>query len=159
MNERKYTLIDTPIDDKFMKVAIDEAKSALDSGDVPVGACIVYNGEIISRAHNTREKDKNAISHAEIMCIDEACKKLGGWRLWMCDIYVTLEPCPMCAGAIINSRIRRVIFGASDEKAGSFGSVVNFNDLNYNHKPQIYKDICKFECKELLTEFFKTLRK
>lgn len=141
-----------------MKRALELAKISANEGEVPVGAVVVKDGEIVGEGRNRREKGKNALYHAEIEAINNACKKLGGWRLWQCDLYVTLEPCPMCSGAIINSRIKRVYFGASDYKAGSFGSVINFNELNYNHKPEIYSGIMEEECSSLLTEFFKKLR-
>ena len=143
---------------EFMNRAITLAKQSALEGEVPVGAVIVKDNEIIAEGRNRREYGKNALYHAEIEAINNACKKLGGWRLWQCDLYVTLEPCPMCAGAIINARIKRVVFGAFDLKAGSFGSVVNFNDLAYNHKPEIIGGIMENECKELLSNFFKELR-
>lgn len=141
-----------------MRLALDEAKKALGENEVPVGAVIVKNGEVIAYGRNRRENENNALCHAELEAIDKACKALGGWRLTDCDLYVTLEPCPMCAGAIINARIRRVYYGAFDDKAGSFGSVVDFNHLRYNHKPEIYAGIMEDECQSLLTEFFKALR-
>lgn len=141
-----------------MLLALSEAKKSAAEGEVPVGAVIVKNGEIISTGRNRREKEKNALCHAEIEAIDKACKKLGGWRLQDCDLYVTLEPCPMCAGAIINSRIKTVYFGASDNKAGSFGSVADFNRINYNHQPEILEGIMEKECSELLSDFFTKLR-
>ncbi|MEG2404607.1 MAG: nucleoside deaminase, partial [Oscillospiraceae bacterium] len=112
-------------DTDYMRLAINEAQKAAEIGEVPIGAVIVRNGEVISAAHNTRECEKNATHHAELLAIDAACKALGGWRLMDCELYVTLEPCPMCAGAIINSRIKRVIYGAKDAKAGCCGSVAN----------------------------------
>jgi len=142
----------------FMKEALRLAEEAAKEGEVPVGAVAVWDGEIVGRGRNRREKGKNALAHAEIEAINNACKKLGGWRLWKCDLYVTLEPCPMCTGAIINSRIRRLIFGASDHKAGSAGSVVNLFDLPYNHKPEIIKGVCEEECSEILKNFFRNLR-
>lgn len=141
-----------------MKRAIELARISADEGEVPVGAVVVKDAEIVGEGRNRREKGKNALYHAEIEAINNACKKLGGWRLWQCDLYVTLEPCPMCSGAIINSRIKSVYYGASDYKAGSFGSVVDFNELSYNHKPEIYRGIMEEECSSLLTEFFKNLR-
>lgn len=144
---------------EFMKEAIELAKISADEFEVPVGAVVVLNGEIVGRGRNRREKEKNALCHAEIEAINDACKRLGGWRLWQCEMYVTLEPCPMCAGAVINSRIKKVTFGAYDKKAGSFGSVVDFNSLPYNHKPEIVGGIDEEECSSLLTEFFKNLRK
>ena len=143
----------------FMQRAIELARISAAEGEVPVGAVVVKNGVIVGEGRNRRELGKNALFHAEIQAIDEACKALGGWRLWECDIYVTLEPCPMCAGAIINSRIKRVFFGARDPKAGSFGSVADFNALAYNHKPEIQGGVCGEECAALLTDFFKELRK
>lgn len=143
---------------EFMKRAIELARISADEGEVPVGAVVVKDGEIVGEGRNRRELGKNALYHAETEAIDAACKALGGWRLWQCDMYVTLEPCPMCAGAIINSRIKKVIFGAYDEKAGSFGSVINFNDLPYNHKPELQGGVCEEECKALLSQFFKDLR-
>lgn len=143
----------------FMRLALKEAEKAAKKGEAPIGAVIVKGGKVISSAHNLREKKKNALYHAEILAIDKACKKLGGWRLPNCTLYVTLEPCPMCAGAIINSRIDRVVFGASDKKAGSAGSVTDLFSLDYNHKPLCDCGVLAEECGEILTEFFKTLRK
>ena len=142
----------------FMKEALRLAEEAAKEGEVPIGAVAVWDGEIVGRGRNRREKDKNALAHAEIEAINEACRTLGGWRLWKCDLYVTLEPCPMCTGAIINSRIKRLVYGASDHKAGSVGSVVNLFDLPYNHKPEIIKGVCEGECSEILTNFFRNLR-
>ena len=143
----------------FMDQAIALAKEAAQEGEVPVGAVVVLGDIIVGTGRNRREKSKNALAHAEIEAINEACRTLGGWRLWQCDMYVTLEPCPMCTGAIINSRIKRLIYGASDCKAGSCESVVNLFELPYNHKPEIVSGIKKDECAELLSEFFKALRK
>jgi len=143
----------------FTTLAIQQAKLAADELEVPVGAVIVRNGEVVSAGRNRREYGKNALAHAEIEAIDLACKKLGGWRLWECEMYVTLEPCPMCTGAIINSRIRRVVYGASDKKAGSCGSVVNLFDLPYNHKPELIGGFMADECSAILSEFFTNLRK
>lgn len=142
----------------YMQEALTLAKMAADEGEVPVGAVVVCDGEIVGRGRNRRESGKNALAHAEIEAINEACKTLGGWRLWKCDLYVTLEPCPMCTGAIINSRIRKLVYGASDHKAGSCGSVVNLFDLPYNHKPEVISGVCEQECSEILTKFFKNLR-
>ena len=146
-------------DREFMNLAIEQAKISASELEVPVGAVIVRNGEVVSVGRNRREIGKNALAHAEIEAIDLACKKLGGWRLWECEMYVTLEPCPMCTGAIINSRIRRLVFGASDYKAGSCGSVVNLFDLPYNHKPEVVEGFMQEECSAMLTEFFADLRK
>lgn len=143
---------------EFMKRAIELAEISASEGEVPVGAVIVKENVIIGEGRNRRELGKNALYHAEAEAIDNACKTLGGWRLLQCEMYVTLEPCPMCAGAIINSRIKKVTFGAYDKKAGSFGSVVNFNDLPYNHKPEIVGGINEEECSALLKDFFKKLR-
>ena len=142
----------------YMKAALRRATTAAKQGEIPVGAVIVYNGRIISGGRNRREGAKCALCHAEISAIQAACKKLSGWRLWQCDMYVTLEPCPMCAGAIINSRIKNLYIGTEDKKAGSFGSVVNFNDLPYNHKPNITYGIMQEECSGILKSFFKELR-
>ena len=146
-------------DTEFMNIAIEQAKLAAAELEVPVGAVIVRNGEVVSVGRNRRETGKNALAHAEIEAIDLACKKLGGWRLWECEMYVTLEPCPMCTGAIINSRIRRLIYGASDYKAGSCGSVVNLFDLPYNHKPEVVSGFMAEECSSLLSDFFAELRR
>lgn len=146
-------------DEFFMDQAIELAKEAAKEGEVPVGAVIVIDGRIVGRGRNRRETDKNALAHAEIEAINEACKTLGGWRLWQCDMYVTLEPCPMCTGAIINSRIKRLVYGASDSKAGSCGSVVNLFSLPYNHKPEVISGLKQEECAALLSDFFKRLRK
>lgn len=146
-------------DRDFMNLAIVQAKVSATELEVPVGAVIIRNGEIVSVGRNRREIGKNALAHAEIEAIDLACKKLGGWRLWECEMFVTLEPCPMCTGAIINSRIRRLVFGASDYKAGSCGSVINLFDLPYNHKPEVVAGFMQEECSALLTEFFADLRK
>ena len=142
-----------------MKRAIELAKLSAVEGEVPVGAVVVKDGVIVGEGRNRRELGKNALYHAELEAIDNACKKLGGWRLWQCDLYVTLEPCPMCAGAIINSRIKSVYFGAYDQKAGSFGTIADFNRIPYNHKPEVYGGIMESDCKALLTDFFKSLRK
>jgi tRNA(adenine34) deaminase len=148
------------VEDKdFMLAALELAREAKAEDEVPVGAVAVCRGEIVGRGRNRREKDKNALAHAEIEAINEACKNLGGWRLWECDLFVTLEPCPMCAGAIINARIRRLVFGAYDKKAGSCGSVVNLFDLPYNHRPQVTGGFMQEACAEELTEFFAELRK
>lgn len=146
------------MDRKYMDLAIIEAKKAMETGDVPVGAVIVKNGEVIGVGRNCREKDKSAVAHAEILAIEQACKKIGDWRLDGCEIYVTLEPCPMCSGAIINSRIKTVIFGAYDTKVGSLGSVANFVNIPYAFTPEVYGGICENECRELLSVFFKKIR-
>lgn len=145
-------------DEDFMRQALCCAEQAGARGEVPVGAVVVKDGEIIARGYNRREAGKNALCHAELEAIDTACRLLGGWRLWQCELYVTLEPCPMCTGAIINARIRRVVFGAYDKKAGSCGSVVNLFELPYNHKPELKGGVLEEECGRLLTDFFKKLR-
>lgn len=146
-------------DDKYMKLAIEQAKIAASMGEIPVGAIIISNGDIISTGYNKREMLTNSLAHAEIVAINSACKQLGSWRILNATLYVTLEPCAMCAGAIINSRIEKVVFGASDLKAGSFGSLVNLSELPYNHKPQIVSGVCEKECADLLSSFFRELRK
>ena len=144
--------------DKYMRLALKEAQIAAKEGEVPVGAVIVKDGEVISVGRNRREVGKNALYHAEIEAIDKACKKLGGWRLWQCDMFVTLEPCPMCTGAIINSRIKKVVFGAYDIKGGACGSVIDLTSFPFNHKPQIISGVLENECSNLLKDFFKNLR-
>ena len=144
--------------EKFMLIAIEQARIAADEGEVPVGAVVVKDGEVISVGRNRREADKNALAHAELEAIGAACRALGGWRLWQCELYVTLEPCPMCTGAIINSRLRRVVYGASDRKSGSCGSVVNLFELPYNHSPEVVSGFMEEECGKLLTDFFRGLR-
>ena len=146
------------LDILFMREALLEAEAAALDDEVPVGAVMVRNGEIIARARNRREKDKNPLSHAEIKIINDTCRALGGWRLVGCTLYVTLEPCPMCAGAIINSRIERVVFGAFDEKAGAFGTMINLTEYPL-FKPQITGGVLKDECSAILSEFFKRKRK
>lgn len=141
-----------------MNIALKEAEKAAEIGEVPVGAVVVWGDKIVARAYNTRETDKNALCHAEIKAIDLACKRLGGWRLFMCELYVTLEPCPMCAGAIINSRIKRVIFGARDEKAGAVVSREKTFSLSFNHVPQVTEGVLGEKCSEKLSGFFSALR-
>ncbi|MBQ4150770.1 MAG: tRNA adenosine(34) deaminase TadA [Clostridia bacterium] len=142
----------------FMGEAIAEAQLAAEIDEVPVGAVVVRDDEIIARAHNLRETEKNALCHAETMAVNAACKALGGWRLPRCTLYVTLEPCPMCAGAIVNSRIERVVFGAYDKRAGAFGSVLDLNAYPLNHKPEIVGGVMEEECRTMLQEFFKKKR-
>ena len=141
-----------------MREALSLAHKAGDMGEVPVGAVVVKDDKIIAKGINRREIGKNALYHAELEAINNACSKLGGWRLWQCELYVTLEPCPMCTGAIINARIPRVIFGAYDKKAGSCGSVVNLFNLPYNHKPEVISGVLEEECDKVLKDFFKRLR-
>lgn len=143
---------------KFMLRAIELAREAAQKGEIPVGAVIVKNGEIISEGKNQREEKHSVISHAEIEAITSACEVLGDWRLDGCELYVTLEPCPMCTGAIINSRISTVVFGAFDLNAGCMDSVINLCDYPFESKPEIYAGIMEDECKALLTNFFEVLR-
>lgn len=145
-------------DQVYMQEALKLAAEAAAEGEVPVGCVIVRGTQIVGRGRNRREKDRTALGHGEIEAIGEACRNLGGWRLWECTLYVTLEPCPMCAGAIINARIPRVVFGASDAKCGACGSVCNLFSMEFNHHPQVEKGICEEECRALLQEFFKNLR-
>lgn len=145
-------------DERFMNEALRLAREAASEGEVPVG-CVVVDGErIVGRGKNRRETAKNALSHAELEAIDEACRTLGGWRLWRCTLYVTLEPCPMCAGAIINARIPRVVYGAADAKAGSCGSLTDLFALPYNHRPTVTAGVCEDEARETLQDFFRRLR-
>jgi len=142
----------------FMNRALMLAKEAAAEGEVPVGCVIVREGKIVAEGRNCRETGKTALGHGEIQAIDAACKALGGWRLWDCTLYVTLEPCPMCAGAIINARIPRVVYGAADEKCGACGSVCNLFEMQFNHKPQVTAGVLEAESKALLEEFFRELR-
>jgi len=143
---------------EFMDAALELAKEAAADGEVPVGCVIVRGGEIVGRGRNRRETDKTALGHAEIEAISDACKNLGGWRLWDCTLYVTLEPCPMCAGAIINARIPRVVYGASDDKCGACGSVCNLFNMGFNHHPEVKEGDRQAESTALLTAFFQDLR-
>ena len=141
-----------------MYEALNLAHEAYAEGEVPVGAVIVKDGKIIATGRNMREKKQNALSHAEIEAINNACKELGSWRLDDCEMYVTLEPCPMCTGAIINARIKTLIFGAYDSRAGSIDSVINLCDYPFNHKVEVYGGIMEEECKEILRDFFTSMR-
>ena len=143
----------------FMREAMVLAKMAEDIDEVPVGALIVRDGQIISRAYNTRETSKCATHHAEILAIEEACRVLGGWRLPGCTLYVTMEPCVMCAGAVINARIPRVVFGAHDLRFGAFGSLTNVRELPLNHKPELVGGVLGDECREMLSLYFQSKRK
>ena len=145
-------------DIQFMEAALELAKEAAADGEVPVGCIIVRKGEIVGRGRNRREINKSALAHAEIEAISDACRTLGGWRLWECTLYVTLEPCPMCAGAILNARIPRVVYGASDAKCGAVRSVCSLFSMEFNHHPQVEAGILETECAEVLTEFFQQLR-
>jgi len=151
-------MMDKKLDEKYMTVALELAHEAAAEGEVPVGAVIVRNGEIIGTGRNRREGAKNSLAHAEIEAIDAACRCLGGWQLVDCSMYVTLEPCPMCAGAIINSRIDRVVQGAFNPKAGSCGSVVDLFALPYNHRPEVVSGVMGEQCADVLQRFFKGLR-
>lgn len=144
--------------EKYMKAALKLAQKSAEEGEVPVGAVVVCNGKIVGRGRNRRETKKNALCHAELEAIHKACKKLGGWRLHLCDLYVTLEPCPMCAGAIINARIKTVIFGTTDPKAGSCGTMINLFALPYNHQPEIISGVLEESCGAVLRSFFRELR-
>ena len=149
----------TDEDIEYMKAALEVARLAGDRDEVPIGAVIVKDGEIIASAGNEREGSKCATHHAELLCIERACKRLGGWRIPNATLYVTLEPCPMCAGAIINSRIDRVVFGAHDLRFGALGSLVNLNALGFNHTFALSGGVLEDEAKELLSNFFKKKRK
>lgn len=142
-----------------MKRAIMRAKAAARDGEVPIGAVIVKDGKVIATGRNMRENKRNALNHAEIIAIDRACKKTGAWRLIGCTMYVTMEPCPMCAGAIVNSRIDRVVYGCYDQKAGALGSVFNLHEYPLNHKYEVVGGVMEKECADLLSQFFTELRK
>ena len=142
----------------YMDAALELAREAAAEGEVPVGCVIVCRDQIVGQGRNRREKDKSALAHAEIEAIGQACRTLGGWRLWECTLYVTLEPCPMCAGAIINARIPRVVYGASDAKCGACGGVCSLFSMAFNHHPQVEAGIREAECGQLLSDFFQNLR-
>ena len=145
-------------DEEFMRLAIEQAQLAAQLGEIPVGAVVVKDDQVIGRGYNRREIDSSATAHAEVLAIEDACKHLGTWRLTDCELYVTLEPCPLCAGAILNARIRRVIYGAKDERAGCCGSVADFFVMPFNHNPLSRSGILADECKTLLLAFFSALR-
>lgn len=146
--------------EKYMKLALKEARKAYEKDEVPIGAIIVKNDKVIARAHNLRETSKQSVAHAEILAIQKACKKLEAWRLEECDMYVTLEPCSMCAGAIINSRIKNLYIGAMDPKSGAVGSKLNLlEDYKFNHEVNFEIGILNEECSTILSDFFKELRK
>ncbi|BCU80242.1 tRNA-specific adenosine deaminase [Polycladomyces abyssicola] len=145
--------------EKWMQVAIEEAEKARKIGEVPIGAVIVRNGEIIGRGHNLRETAKDPTLHAEMIAIRQAAERLGGWRLIGCSLYVTLEPCPMCAGAIVQSRIGKVVYGAADPKAGCAGTLMNLlEDERFNHQAEVISGVMAEQCGSLLTHFFRELR-
>ena len=147
-------------EEEYMKIALNEAKKAYNKLEVPVGAIIVKDGKIIAKAYNEKEKRKDTTKHAEILAIQKASKKLKTWRLYDCDMYVTLEPCSMCAGALIQARIRKVYIGTMDEKTGACGSVLNLlEDFKFNHKVEVQYGICKNDCEKILKDFFNYLRK
>ena len=145
-------------DAEFMDVALQLAAEAAQDGEVPVGCVIVRGGQIVGRGRNRREKNRNALAHAEMEAIYDACSNLGGWRLWDCTLYVTLEPCAMCAGAIINARIPRVVFGASDTKYGACGSVCDLTTMEFNHHPVVEGGLQQEAAAALMQEFFQNLR-
>lgn len=142
-----------------MQAALQQAQLAFDEGEVPVGCVVVKDGQIVGRGRNRREKNRCALSHAETEAIAEACKTLGGWRLWQCTLYVTLEPCPMCAGAIMNARLPRIVFGAKDAVNGCCGSAIDLFVLPCSQKPEVVSGVMEEECAALMSDFFKTLRK
>ena len=144
--------------ERWMREALALADEAAAAGEVPVGCVIVREGRIVGRGRNRREEKHSALAHAEIEAIGEACKALGDWRLSDCSLYVTLEPCPMCAGAILNARLKQVCFGARDEKTGSCGSVLNLFEENYGYRPAVYGGILEAECLERMRSFFQSLR-
>jgi len=146
-------------DEKYMRLAIDEALKAKDKLEVPIGAVIVQNDEVVASAYNLRETEQRSVAHAELLAIDEACKKLGTWRLEDATLYVTLEPCPMCAGAIVLSRVKRVVFGAYDPKGGCAGTLLNLSEFEkFNHQAEVVGGMLEEECGSLLTTFFRELR-
>ena len=146
-------------DEQFMKEALVEAEQAFALGEVPVGAVVVKDGKIIARGHNRRETDRVATAHAELLAMEEACRALGSWRLSDCTLYVTLEPCPMCAGTAVNARVGRVVYGAKDAKAGAMGSVFSVNAYPLNHKVDLTVGVLEAECREILQRFFEGKRK
>ena len=146
------------MDEAMMRLALSLAEEAGAEGEVPVGCVITLGDRVVGRGRNRREVGKSALAHAEIEAIGEACRTLGGWRLWQCTLYVTLEPCPMCAGAIINARIPRVVYGASDPKAGCCASVIDLFALPFNHRPQVEAGLLETESRALLQAFFQSLR-
>ena len=146
-------------EEMFMRRALELAAEAAEAGEVPVGCVIVRDGKILSEGRNRRETDRNALAHAEIEAIEGACRALGGWRLTGCTLYVTLEPCPMCAGAIINARIPRVVYGAKDARAGAMGSLINVNSYPLNHHAQVENGVLADECAGILREFFSSRRR
>jgi tRNA(adenine34) deaminase len=150
---------DEVTDEHYMQLAIEQAKKALEKDEVPIGAIIVHQDEVIASGFNVREKSQETLSHAELIAIQQANKRIGSWRLEDCTLYVTLEPCPMCAGAIVQSRIKRVVYGATDPKAGCAGTLMNLLDQKqFNHQADVTSGVMEQECSELLSNFFKSLR-
>ncbi|WP_042147601.1 tRNA adenosine(34) deaminase TadA [Paucisalibacillus sp. EB02] len=150
---------DVVTDEQYMRLAIEQAELALEKNEVPIGAIIVYQDEVIASGFNVRELSQETLSHAELIAIQQANKKIGSWRLEDCTLFVTLEPCPMCAGAIVQSRIKRVVYGAGDPKAGCAGTLMNLlNDKRFNHQVEVASGVMEKECSQLLTNFFKALR-
>lgn len=145
-------------DERWMRLALAEAQLAAEAGEVPVGAVLVRGGELIARAHNLRETNRSATAHAELLAIEAGCAALGGWRLSGCTLYVTLEPCPMCAGTIINARLPRLVYAAKDPRAGAFGSLLNLNAYPLNHRVDITAGVCGDEALALLRRFFASRR-
>ena len=141
-----------------MNLALQEARKAQALGEVPVGAVMVRGDQVVGRGYNRREVDQDALAHAEVLAIAEACRALGSWRLDDCTLYVTLEPCPMCAGAILNARVKRVVYGASDPKAGSVGSLIHLFELPFNHRPAVTTGVLEEQCSQMLSRFFRELR-
>lgn len=144
--------------EEFMHQALELARQAQAEGEVPVGCVIVRKGQIVGRGRNRREAEKNALAHAEVEAIRDACRNLGGWRLWDCELYVTLEPCAMCAGAILSARIPKVIYGAKDEKFGAVDSVCSLFSMEFNHHPEVVSGVCEAQAAELMQDFFRDLR-
>lgn len=146
------------LDEKWMRLALDEARKAFENGEVPVGAVIVKDGQCISLAHNRCERDHDATAHAERLAIEQACRALGTWRLTGCTMYVTLEPCPMCAGAAVNARISEIVYGAKDARAGAFGSLLDLSTLPLEHRPRVRFGLMESESRALLKDFFSRMR-
>ncbi len=157
--EDKIELVPTDVDIAFMRRAMELAGCAEEQDEVPVGAVLVRDGEIIAEAYNTREGDRCATHHAEILAIERGCEALGGWRLLGTTLYVTMEPCAMCAGAIINSRVPRVVYGTRDIRFGAFGSLIDLSKVPLNHTPEVLGGVLEDECREMLTSYFKKKRK
>ena len=147
------------LDQKFMKLAICQAQKAKEMDEVPIGAIAVLDGKVIARAHNTREKTGNALNHAEVLAIQKACKKVGNWRLDEVTLYVTIEPCPMCMGSMLNARLKRLVYGADDKKGGACGTLYNLNDGKYNHTISVTKGVLKDDCANIIRTYFEDKRR